>query len=78
MKSTECYWWRDRLYFIMPLMRFGSLGTLLAKLEKHDSRKKKPVPESVWRYIAYAIFKGLEDLHRWVRDSSARSIKKTS
>ncbi|KAH7700020.1 serine/threonine kinase [Aphelenchoides avenae] len=64
MKCTECYWWLDKLYFIMPLMRFGSLATLLAQIKKHSARMRKSVPESVWRYIAYAIFKGLEDLHR--------------
>ncbi|KAH7678261.1 serine/threonine kinase [Aphelenchoides avenae] len=64
MKCTECYRWLDKLYFIMPLMRYGSLATLLAQVEKHSARMKKSVPESVWRYIAYAIFKGLEDLHR--------------
>ncbi|KAH7717186.1 serine/threonine kinase [Aphelenchoides avenae] len=64
MKCTECYWWLDRLYFIMPLMRFGSLATLLARLKKHITKMRNGVPEAVWRYVAYAIFKGLADLHR--------------
>lgn len=63
MRCYASYWWKMNLYIVMPLMRFGSLQTLLEKVTKY--RKNVVIDEAVWKHIAYALFKGLDDLNRW-------------
>lgn len=63
MRCTECYLWKNGLLrIVMPLMRFGSLSTLLEKVASR--RVDKATWMAVCKWIAYSIFCGLRDLHR--------------
>lgn len=62
MRCSESYWWKDKLYIVMPLMRFGSLATLLEKIVKY--KDELDIPEAVWKPIIYTILKGLDDLNK--------------